>query len=201
MALNDQAVITAAVGYVYTNTVGVTAPTPTEIEGFTPSAGLTGWTNIGHTSRDDLPEFGFDGGDTETRGTWQVAALKTVVTEPAVDYVTINLNQLDGEALSLYYSTANATDAVEGEFIVRESSLAAVQRALAIVIVDGDATVGFYAPKCDIRREDAMTLAVDEFAALPIRATFLSYTNTTSGETEMFRWISLDTGINAGAGV
>jgi hypothetical protein len=35
--------------------------------------------------------------------------------------------------------------------------------------------VGFYSPKSSFRRDDSIELAVDEFAAFPIRATFLSH--------------------------
>jgi hypothetical protein len=36
------------------------------------------WRSIGHTSRGDLPELGYDGGDTEVRGTWQNESLREV---------------------------------------------------------------------------------------------------------------------------
>lgn len=191
MALNDNAVFTAAKGYIYTAPVGTVAPASTDIGTFDPAAGLAvDWTNIGHTSREDLPEFGYDGGDTETRGSWQSEALASVVTEPAVDYVTFNLHQFDEEALALYYGVPNVST-VEGEFSVAGSATSTTDRALCIVIVDGDKTIAFYARKAGIRREDAIEMAVDEFATLPLRATFLK-----DGTNPLFSWISDDTGIN-----
>lgn len=190
MALNDTAVITAAKGYIFTAPVGTAAPTPTEVDTFNPATGITGWTNIGHTSRDELPEFGFDGGDTETRGTWQNEALRTVVTDPAVDFVTFRLHQFDEEGLSLYYGVSNSSSVV-GEFTVQAASTSATERALLIVVVDGPTNIGFYARKTAIRRDDAIGLAVDEFATLPLRATFLK-----DGTNELMRWLSIDTGVN-----
>lgn len=189
MALNDNAVLTAAKGYVYFAPDLTVNPTAAEVEAFDPEDGFDGWEQLGHTSRDELPEFGFEGGDTETRGTWQNEALKTVVTEVAVDYVTMRLLQFDEAALNLYYGMTNAS-AVDGEFAV-ESTSGSTRGALLIVIVDGDTSVAFYAPRVEVRREEAIELAVDDFAAMPVRATILK----ASGQ-PLLKWISLDTSVN-----
>lgn len=193
MALNNDAVFTAARGYIYTAPIGTTGPTPAAIDAFDPDAVTpvgAGWNNIGHTSREDLPEFGFEGGDVEARGTWQAEVLREVVTEALADYVTFNLHQFDEEGLSLYYGTANASS-TEGIFEVANSAAGVTERALVIVVVDGDSKIAFHAPKASIRREDAIEMAVDEFSVLPLRATFLKETGS-----PLFQWISLDTGIN-----
>jgi hypothetical protein len=296
MALNDNALFTAAVGYVYTAPVGTAAPSPAQIEAFeagvtgneeqtvtitgTPTGGsftltydgsttagiafdaaaslvktrlealtniasgsltvtggpgpgtpyvvkfggtlagdniaqmtasaasLTGgstpavtvtttsagwdWTDLGHTSREDLPEFGFEGGDTEILGTWRNASLREVITEVATDHVIIQLHQFDEEGLALYYGVDN-NSVTEGVFAVGEAATATTNRALLIVIVDGDTKIGFYARKAAIRREDSITMAVDGFAVMPIRATFLK-----DGDEDLFSWISSDTGVNPG---
>lgn len=142
-----------------------------------------GWTNIGHTSRDDLPEFGFDGGDTEVRGTWQNESLREVVTEPIADYLTIFLAEFDTESFELYYGR-NASK-TPGVFGVSGGTQVPVEVALFIIIVDGDTKIGFYAPKASVRRDDSVQLAVDEFATLPVRATFLKY-----GSANKFEWVS-----------
>jgi hypothetical protein len=278
MSLNDNAVLTAAVGWVYSGPVGTAAPTPAEIEAFDPNTfavpsgakrlvsaatggtftltvgtdvttdidfdatadeiqdalealasvgvgkvtvtgtdfpyiitldpsvtgaftlqgiGLTGgsaalqpvqqsgvgWVNVGHTSRGDLPEFGFDGGDTEVRGTWQNESLREVVTDPIADYLTLMLHQFDTETFELYYGT-NASS-TPGVFGVAGGTPAPIEKALLIVIVDGDRKVAFYSPKASLRRDDSISLAVDEFAALPVRATFLKH-----GGLNKFQWIA-----------
>lgn len=191
MALNENAVYTAAMGYVFIQDVSTaTKPTATEIESFTPGTPPTGWTNIGHTARDELPEFGYDGGETETRGTWQNESLKTVVTSAAVDYVTINLHQFDNLGLELYYGAANATPSTAGTFTVTDTTQK-IQKALLIIVVDGETNVGFYAGKTDIGRDDSISMETDQFAALPVRATVLNDANS-----EKFSWISEDTGVN-----
>src|SRR5690606_953331 len=155
-------------GYIYIGEVGVaTMPTPADIASFSAATGLgAGWEQIGHTSRDELPEFGFDGGETETRGSWQNASLKVVTTEAPVDYVTFNLHQFDGRGLELYYGQAN-NSATPGVFGVENTPLSGIQKALCMVMVDGEFKIAFYSPKSDIRRESAITMSVDEFSVLP----------------------------------
>lgn len=195
MSLNESAIFTAATGYVYVSSVGFTKPTPAEITGHDPQTGLTGWTDLGHTSREDLPEFGFEGGDTETRGTWRAAALREVVTEVAVDYVIVRLHQFDDEGLALYYGVDNASSTA-GEFAVGNTTTATVERSLAIVMEDGADRIGFYAPRVSVRRDDAIEMGVDEFSVLPIRATFLK--NEGAGDTNLFTWINSAT-LNLGS--
>jgi len=279
MSLNDNAVLTAAVGWVYTGTVGTARPTPAEITAFDPGSfaagagaktltitatggnyklsvaanssadiafdadanaikaaleattgvgagkatvtgvaggpytitldssvtgalavvgtGLTGgtatlaavvatgagWQNVGHTSRGDLPEFGFEGGDTEVKGTWQNESLREIVTDPIADYLTLMLHQFDTESFELYYGKNTST--TPGVFSVPGGTPSPVEKAMLIVIVDGSHKVAFYSPKASLRRDDSISLAVDEFAALPVRATFLKH-----GSSSKFDWIA-----------
>ncbi|QBP31410.1 major capsid protein [Mycobacterium phage Miramae] len=190
MALNDDAVLTAAVGYVYTGPVGTAAPAAADLDGLSLlnttswGNGLTAWIPTGHTSRGDMPEFGFDGGDSEIKGTWQKKKLAEVQTEDPVDYLTIYLQQFDEGSLTLYYGE-NASD-VAGEFAVASGSRA-VERAVLVVIEDGDVRVGFHAFKASVKRDDAIQLPVDDFASLPVRATFLDYEDK-----PLFKWINED---------
>lgn len=187
MALNDDAVLTAAVGYVYIANVGTDHPDPddlssltlTNTSGWTPSA----WSVIGHTSRNDLPEFGYDGGDSEVKGTWQKKKLREVVTDDPVDFLTIFLQQFDQQALELYYGE-NATG-TPGVFGVSATASDPIESALFMVIEDGDFRIGFHAHKASIRRDDSIQLSADEFGSLPVRATFLQH------ESELlFSWIN-----------
>lgn len=189
MALNDNAVLTAAIGYVYTAPVGTAAPTPSSLKtinlevtsGWTPAT----WGLLGHTSRNDMPEFGFDGGDSEVKGTWQRKKLREVTTEEPVDYLTIFLNQFDEDALGLYYGD-NAVS-TKGLFAVSGAGNAAVEKALFVVIEDGSFRIGFHASKASIKRDDAIQLPVDDFASLPVKATFLQYNSN-----PLFTWINDD---------
>ena len=147
-----------------------------------PLAAGGAWKHIGHTSRDDLPEFGFDGGDTEVRGSWQNASLREIVTEQAADYCTMRLLQFDADAMELYYGQNKSN--TPGVFGVADGTSVPVEKALFMVIVDGNHRVGFYSPKSSFRRDDSIQLAVDEFAMFPVRATFMS-----SGSPIKYEWL------------
>lgn len=196
MTRNKDAVLTAAKGYVYFAPVGTAAPTPSAIASFDPETGFTGgtWKESGHTSRDDLPEFGFDGGDTSVKGSWQNAVLREVVTQAASDYVTINLLQFDDTALGLYYGVTDP-GSTAGVFAVKDAPTNTVSKAVLVVIVDGGVSIGFHAPEASVRRDDSISMAVDEFAALPIRATFVK----NESAAYLFAWISSETGVNPGS--
>lgn len=190
MALNDNSVLTPAVGYIFVAAVDTASPTPAQIEAFDATTGIVGWTQLGHTSRDDLPVFGFDGGDQETRGSWQNASLKRVTTEVAQDFVTFNALQLDETILSYYYGVTNPGSTV-GKFDVLDAATSGIETALLIVVVDGSATIGFHASKVSMGREDSIELAIDEFVSVPLRASILK-----SGTNPLFSWLSYDTGVN-----
>lgn len=191
MALNEKAIFTAAKGYILTadiTVVGgtetfVTAPSVEDIAAFTETNLPADFELIGHTSADELPEFGFDGGDEEVRGSWQNEALKTVQTEALVDYMTFNHLQFDEAGFELYYGIANAS-VTDGEFVVETNNTPGVNKSLLVVMVDGEFKVGFYAPKARIKREESISLDTDSYAYLPLRATFLKATGQ-----PLYKWI------------
>lgn len=186
MAINDNAVFTAATGYVYTAPVGTPAPTRDDLANFDPeNFGITDaseWSPIGHTGEDDLPEFGYEGGDTETRGTWQKKQLREVSTDDPVDYMTLKPLQFDEETLELYYGPNKSE--VEGVYAVDSTAEGGIERALLVIMVDGLFKIGHTAAKVSIRRDESISLASDEFSVLPIRATYLKH----SGR-HLFEWI------------
>lgn len=163
--------------------------TPTLTGGTTPTAPVTqkvassGWVSIGHTSRGDLPEFGYEGGDHEVKGTWQNEALREIVTKPIQDSVSLQLHQFDQTTFELYFGTDSSS--VAGVFGVANGNVAPVEKAFLILVVDGTNKVGFYAPRSSVRRDKSIDLKVDDLAALPIKATFLKY-----GNANKFEWIN-----------
>ncbi|ASZ72814.1 major tail protein [Mycobacterium phage Drake55] len=189
MAENDDAVLTAAVGYVFTAPVGQEAPTPAQLKTIdltkpsTWGTGLTAWESAGHTSRGTLPEFGFEGGESEVKGSWQKKKLREISTEDPIDYVTILLHQFDEGSLGLYYGpNASSTPGVFGVKTGQTN-----ERAVLVVIEDGDMRLANHAHKAGVRRDDAIELPIDDLAALPVRFTYLDH------EDELpFSWINED---------
>lgn len=179
MALDESQVYLPARGYIFIGDEGTSAPD--DIDSFDVTEGTEDWENIGHTARDELPEFGFDGGDTENLGTWQNATLRVVETETTTHYVTFNVHQFNNLTLGLYYGSDGGS--TPDRFEVQEGT-GGSDRALLIVIVDGQNRVAFHAPAVTIRSEDSISLESDAFAYLPLRATL-----RTTGEYTM-AWIA-----------
>lgn len=187
--IGDPAGLSVAFSSAVTGTTTITATTTGLTGGTTPTIAVTAgaaanaWVQVGHTSRGDLPEFGQDGAKTELRGSWQNEALREVTTEAGADFVSLWLLQVDVQAFELYYG-ANASK-TSGVFAVASGAQKPLEKALFIVIVDGDRRVGFYSPKASFKRDDSIEMAVDDFAALPVKATFLSY-----GSAPKMEWIA-----------
>lgn len=157
--------------------------TPTIV--VTTKTALNGWINTGHTSRNDMPEFGFDGGDSEVKGTWQNSKLREVVTKVEADFVKMTLEQIDANSFNLYYGTNSS--AVSGVFGVSGDVSVPNEKSFLVIIVDGTTNIGFYVRKASVKKDDSIKLPVDDFAGFPIKATFLK-----DGLNDLFHWISLD---------
>lgn len=183
----DSAVITPGTGFIFFGAPGTARPAAALINSYVPmdDAHFPGYSSVGHTSRDDLPQFGFDGGDTEVQGTWSNATFREVITTAASDYVTFNALQFDEQVLSLYYSQVDATP-MDGIIEVTDSPTATINKALLVVIVDGPRRVAFHASSASIRRDDSIALATDSFAAFPLRATFLKVSGT-----PIYSWVGV----------
>lgn len=164
--------------------------TPTFTGGTTPTAPVTqkqaavGWQSVGHTSRGTLPEFGFEGGDSEIKGSWQKKKLRDIAGDDAVDHMSVVLHQFDEAALNLYYGD-NATG-TSGVFGVSSGSHP-VERAGLVIIEDGDVRLGFHFSKASVKRDEAIELPIDDLASLPVKFTFLDY-----GNELLFSWINED---------
>ena len=189
MAENDDAVLTAAVGYVFVAPAGTAAPTPAQLKTInlkdtsTWGLGLTAWNTVGHTSRGTLPEFGFEGGDAEVKGSWQKKKLREITSEDPIDYVTVVLHQFDEASLELYYGpNASSTD---GIFAVKTGQTN--EKAVFVVIEDGDLRLGHHAHKSSVKRDDAIELPIDDLASLPVRFTYLDHEDKAP-----FSWINED---------
>lgn len=165
--------------------------TPSLTGGTTPLAPVTlksafaGWKSIGHTSRGTLPEFGFEGDNTEIRGSWQKKKLREIQTDDPIDYLTVVLHQFDNDALGLYYgANASSTAGVFG--VSSTSQNTPVENAGLVIIQDGTTRLGFHFSKAAVKRDDAIDLPIDDLAALPLRFTFLDYSDL------LFSWINED---------
>ncbi|ARF55116.1 hypothetical protein [Streptomyces gilvosporeus] len=167
MALIDDAAFVAAGGYIYIADPDTAKPTDIK----DPLAPGNGWESIGHTSLDDLPEFGRDGDDPEVKGSWQNAKLRA--TTPDVTYsVTIKSIQATALTYQLYFGAGPA--AVQADKSFRIPARPRPQtKALLVVLVDGTNYLPLWHPRVSLLGSDAVGLAADDFVSFPIKGTFL----------------------------
>lgn len=183
MAQNDALVQIPAIGYIWTGTVGATAPTAAQLATFVSAGTIPGtFAALGHTDADNIAAFGQDGGDSTTKGSWQTSSLRQVVTSAAVDYFVIkSLQMLDKDVLSLYYGGGTAGT---GTFDVPDAA-SIVYRSVALVMVDGTVPLCGYAASAAIKRESGLELTKDDLTKLPLRITPVK-----NASNPLFRWVS-----------
>ncbi|OKI71418.1 phage tail tube protein [Streptomyces sp. MJM1172] len=173
MPLDTTKVVVPGTGYVYMGVAddGVGTKTAKPSGPFDPLAPGTGWVSIGHTSLENGIEFGRDGDDPSTLGSWQNPKLRT--TSPDVTY-TIGLSALQAskETYELYFGAGSGAT-VGGTFKI-PAKPTPQSKALLIVIVDGTQMLPLYFPNVSLLGSDA--IAVDPTALLefPIKGTLLA---------------------------
>ncbi|UQI46718.1 hypothetical protein M1P56_21375 [Streptomyces sp. HU2014] len=167
MALVDDAAFVAAGGYIYI--ADPDKPKPVLTDPLKPPAG---WESIGHTSRDDLPEFSRDGDDAEVKGSWQSAKLRQM--SPVVTYsVTLQSIQASAETYQLYFGAGPGAVQADKSFRIPATPVPQV-KSLLVVLVDGARFLPLWHPRVSLMGSDAVSLAVDDFVKFPIKGTFLS---------------------------
>src|SRR5882724_9387531 len=161
----DADVVLPVTGLIYVGAVDAAAPTSLSAPG-------VAWTSLGNTSADNLPEFGSDGGKTDTLGTWQNPAIRTSVTA-AVEQVKFKLDEFTNAAFQLYYGQSSLTGAgaVVGRYDV--NTVGHIEKALLIIVQDGTHYVGFHASKASIGRDDSIKLDETKLSELPLVANIL----------------------------
>lgn len=164
MTRSDSAVFKPTTGRYYRAPVG-TAIKLADIA--TPGAG---WTEIGHTSAEDLLSITSDGGEATVLGTLQNSSLRTQYSN-RTETMSFTLQQFDLDALKLYFGSnaSTLTDTTTAGWLTVPATPTATQIAFLVVFDDGVNHLGFYAPKAEVLRGDDISLAdTESFAGLPL---------------------------------
>ncbi|TCC19961.1 hypothetical protein [Kribbella sindirgiensis] len=160
MPLIDQATLTVGAGNYYTNVVGSELPADL----LNPEVG--GWSNVGHTSLEDILSISSEGGEATVLGTLQNRTLRTKYSA-RTETLAFTLQQFDANGLRLFYG-ANAPTLANGMIGVPNNPVP-TEAAFLAVFVDGENVFAFWAPKAEIYRADDMSLAdTESLAGLPL---------------------------------
>jgi len=161
VALDDDAVMIAGEGHIFL------APKNTPIPASL-TAPASPWWEVGHTSREDPFAISKEGGEAETRGTWQKPNLRSTVT-PITYTAAFPLLQYDEASLKLFYGGGTVSG---GRFWVPRLPTPQ-EHAMFVRIVDGTLEWNRHFPAVSIIAGDSESIAVDDFASMPVNATIL----------------------------
>jgi len=166
MALDNTAVLKVGTGHFYTAPIGTASPADLRAPG-------VAWTEMGHTSMQDILASASEGGDVTTLGSLQSKTLRQSVASRTESY-NMNLLQFDKDSLKLYYG-ANAVVTGTGSVQVPQDAVP-TEVAWLVVFYDGTTTAGIYAPKASIFRSDDLSISdTENLAQLPLKVTPLTY--------------------------
>lgn len=165
MTIDNSAVLKVGTGHFYTAPVGTVLPTDLRNPG-------GAWTEMGHTSIQDILSASSEGGETTTLRSLQNKTLRQTVAARTEAFV-MNLLQFDTAGLKLYYGSNAAI--VNGNVRV-PSNPVPTEVAWLVVFYDGQTTAGIYAPKVSILRSDDLAVAdTENLAQLSLKVTPLNY--------------------------
>lgn len=194
--LNLDAALIAGRGNVLTAAVSPTLEIPTLESLLAYAADYStpppGWTTIGHTDPEDLPEWDTDGGDSEVLRTWELLNAREVQ-EPETSWFVVKPLQHDNATMRLWLSggTSTASDRFTAPVNKERIELAAL-----IVYIDGGNVVGEVLERTSVRSEGARENAIDDWSKIPLRFTRLAPETGGSG----YHWIGEHFGTDADGG-
>ena len=167
MSQNDAALLKPSGVHFYTAEVGTERPLTYETLIKPPA----GWTEVGHTSADNLVDFQYEGGERTTLATAQKSAARESIAD-VLESFGANLHEWTKDAMELYYG-ANVRLLADGAVEV-PSKPQPKEIALLVVLTDGDAVAGFYAAKASAFRNSAIAASdMNSLSTLPIKFTAL----------------------------
>ena len=170
MTLDATAAIIPGTGYIYLAPPDTAKPV-TITDPLAPGAP---WTNLGHTSRDNMPEFTRNGDSPTTLGSWQNSKLRQ--TNPDVEYgITFQSIQADATNLQLYFGAGPEAMQSDGSIRIPVQPVPQI-RAVLVILVDGSHFVPLWHPRVSLLGSDAVSLDAENWFALPVAGTFLAST-------------------------
>lgn len=168
MALNDNSTLVVKTGRFYIAEVGT--PSPTDL--LNPD---TPWEELGHTSVEDILSWATEGGETTTLASLQSPSLRATSSARTESFTT-TLLQWDEQSLPFYFGS-NMELITESTILQGvNSNPTPVEKALLIVLRDGQNAFPIYAPSVSIARGDDLSIdSTEDLAGLPIQISLRNY--------------------------
>jgi len=150
-----------------------TLPGPNPLANFSLTTGPSGWENLGHTSKDNLPSFSRDGGDVNKLDSWLVDGIGTIVDAVAWS-LGINPIQVDKNVLDMAFQGFIDSD---GGYVIPSASNG-LAKALFLYMTDGTGQLGFWMPSTTLFLGDVPSFDPSKFVEMPLSASISPVTDT-----------------------
>lgn len=126
----------------------------------------TGWTNLGHTSRENTVAFSREGGEPTSMGTWLMDATSTIYSAVAWS-MSIPALQFDQDVLDFAFN--GDFDAATGGYII-PGQTAAVKTQLFLLMQDATGKLGFWIPNTEVTLSEPPGVNREQYLELPLSA-------------------------------
>lgn len=124
--------------------------------------GTGAWSNLGHTSADNLPSWDSDGGDATSKDSWKTPGARTTYDAKTVS-VSVKSIQADAKTLKFIYNGWEQADPAKPKGVVM--SLDPAPRDIAMVVVSydpgTDSNFGMYMPSASMKADGMPDLSSD----------------------------------------
>ena len=175
MGLNPNALLIPGKGTAFFGNVDATIPTVAQLATASPASPPPGFTGFGHTSRQNLPKYGEDGGDSSQQGSWWDEAIRSTseATARSLEFASLQVIDAPTLALALPGGTHNST---LGTYSV--GSVGQAAKSLLLLIVDGAKRMGVYHPNVSLKGKMPEDWDLVQFLEMPLTAQLLSSPTT-----------------------
>lgn len=157
---------------------------PAEIKKFSLSDANTipkGFQAIGYTSKENLPAFEKEGGETTVLDAWETASVDSFTTDVKRS-LTFNMMAWSKEVLQLAYGSGAGTwdDTLKMQWA--DSHVNLTEKSLIIVFAGGAKRAGIFIPRCNLSLGDELSLNAEGAVETQLKATILEPTAAQSAK-------------------
>lgn len=170
MSASDSALIVPGHGTVFFAPPEATLPTDPLTAFGIDKVAPTGWTDLGHTSKENTISFSKDGGENSQLDTWYKDAVR-VVYGSTTWTATVNALQMDERTLDLAFN--GELDEAEGRYVIPASSSATTGQTV-ILFQDTTASMLIYLPNTQTTLGEAPSVSVEGFFEVQLSLSILS---------------------------
>lgn len=170
MSANDNALIVPGHGAVFQARSSATLPADPLSAFVIGQDAPEGWTDLGHTSKENTIAFAKDGGENSQLDSWYMDAVR-VVYGSTTWTATINALQMDKNTLDLAFN--GELDAVAGRYVVPATAAASTGQTV-ILFQDTSGSMLFHLPNTQTTLGEAPSVSVEGFFEVQLSLSILS---------------------------